>query len=151
MAMASTGCAAAAVDITAKAHGAIKPRVLSSPAITALFTTIRCSSTPSSEFVVASNRLFNILVEESLASLPGVVQKEVRTPCGSFKGLSAIPASDITVVSVMRAGDCLADAFRRVVPAASIGRILIQRDEESKEKLPVLLYNKLPPSVADKK
>lgn len=46
-------------------------------------------------------------------------------------------------VSIIRAGDSMLDVFMDVAPEASVGKILIQRDEETAQ--PVLFYSKLPP------
>jgi uracil phosphoribosyltransferase len=36
---------------------------------------------------------------------------------------------------------------RAVAPSIAVGKILIQRDETTAEKLPKLLYCKLPPAI----
>ena len=41
-------------------------------------------------------------------------------------------------------------AVRDVIPGIPVGKILIQRDESSKEKLPILFYEKYPPNIQDK-
>ncbi len=67
----------------------------------------------------------------------------VVTPTGNdYAGVTYDPHS-IVAVSIIRAGDSMLDSFLSVVPEASVGKILIQRDEETKE--PVLYYSKLPP------
>jgi uracil phosphoribosyltransferase len=53
-----------------------------------------------------------------------------------------IDASCIVAVSIIRAGDALLDCFIKIAPEAAVGKILIQRNEET--KLPVLYYSKLP-------
>lgn len=37
-----------------------------------------------------------------------------------------------------------------MVPGISVGKILIQRDEESEEKLPKMFYEKYPPNISSK-
>lgn len=72
----------------------------------------------------------------------------IQTPTGPelLEG-ERIDTHAIVAVSIIRAGDSLVDCFIKVAPAASIGKILIQRDEETRQ--PVLFYSKLP-SLIDK-
>ena len=37
-----------------------------------------------------------------------------------------------------------------MIPGIPVGKILIQRDETSKEKLPILFYEKYPPNIQEK-
>lgn len=53
-----------------------------------------------------------------------------------------LDVSSIVAISIIRAGDSMLDCFLRIVPEASVGKILIQRDEETAK--PVFLYSKLP-------
>ena len=46
--------------------------------------------------------------------------------------------------SLTTAGDALLRSVRRACPGVSVGKILIQRDEATKEKHPRLLYSKFP-------
>jgi len=75
-------------------------------------------------------------------------KRTVITPCGEFEGEDLPDASSVCAVSVVRAGDSLLEAVRAVWPAVSVGKILIQRDEET--ALPRLFYCKLPPNIASK-
>lgn len=71
----------------------------------------------------------------------------IMTPTGSWFEGECIDTHAIVAVSIIRAGDSLLDCFIKVAPAAHIGKILIQRDEETHQ--PVLFYSKLP-SLIDK-
>jgi uracil phosphoribosyltransferase len=51
----------------------------------------------------------------------------------------------------VRAGDSLLRAVRKVVPGIAVGKVLIQRDESTKEKVPILIYEKLPKLLAEKR
>ncbi len=53
-----------------------------------------------------------------------------------------IDHSSLVAVSIVRAGDSMLDSFLAIAPEASVGKILIQRDEETAE--PILFYCKLP-------
>jgi len=62
-----------------------------------------------------------------------------------------IDVSKVCAVSVVRAGDSLLEAVRACEPGMPVGKILIQRDESTPEKLPKLFYCKLPPTVSHPK
>jgi uracil phosphoribosyltransferase len=66
----------------------------------------------------------------------------VTTPTGTTYDGEIIDPSSIVAVSIIRAGDALLECFSRVAPEAQVGKILIQRDESTKQ--PVLFYSKLP-------
>jgi len=125
--------------------------VLDSRAVHNLMSIIRDKETHHREFSFYSDRLFAILAEEALARLPGVEDAAITTPCGTYPGLRGVPADDIAVVSVVRAGDGLARAVRQARPGMALGKILIQRDEASEDKRPVLMYSKLPDCIASKR
>lgn len=66
----------------------------------------------------------------------------VTTPTGSTVDGDAVDSASIVAVSIIRAGDSLLDCFMKVVPEARVGKILIQRNESTKQ--PELFYSKLP-------
>jgi uracil phosphoribosyltransferase len=96
------------------------------------------------DFATAADRLMNLLAEEGLAFLPGTVPKTVNTPCGIYHGLSEVPSHSLCAVSIVRAGDTLLEAVRRIKPGIPVGKILIQRNEHSIDKYPQLFYVKVP-------
>lgn len=88
-----------------------------------------------------------MVVEEALSLLP-TVPKEVVTPTGAtYHGLQF--QSKICAVSIPRSGDTMEQGVRQVIRDVRIGKILIQRDEETAQ--PTLLYSKLPADVAKRK
>jgi uracil phosphoribosyltransferase len=117
-----------------------KAEVLSSPAITMLFTVIRDKTTSQVDFVRAADRLMNILVEEGLGRM--ATETTVTTPCGEFKGLLPPVGANICAVDIVRSGCILLESFRSKLPDIKTAKILIQRDEETAE--PKLFYSKLP-------
>jgi uracil phosphoribosyltransferase len=121
--------------------------VLSSRAITMLFTIIREKSTTQRDYVTAADRLMAILAEEGLARVPCVVEKHITTPCGTYTGLSAPPTDKICCVDIVRSGGILLEAVRKVAPDSKTAKILIQRDEQTAE--PKLYYSKLPENIKD--
>merc|ERR1711991_807169 len=111
-----------------------------------IHTIIRDATCDRSDFVFQSDRLIRMVVEEALSFLP-TVPKEVVTPTGStYQGLQF--QSKICAVSIPRSGDTMEQGVRQVIRDVRIGKILIQRDEET--ALPYLLYSKLPPDIANR-
>lgn len=113
-----------------------------------LFTKMRDASTCSKDFVQYSKRAMRILAEDALAEFDAT-KTTITTPCGSFEGLIGPEPTNITAVSIMRSGDSLSDVIRDIEPAVRVGKILIQRDESTKEKTAKLFYSKLPPDIAN--
>ena len=80
--------------------------VMNSRAVRALSTHIRDKSSDTLTFATYADRLMTLLMEETLASLGGVTEADVATPCGTYAGLRALPRSDLAFVSIVRAGAC---------------------------------------------
>lgn len=123
---------------------------LDSQGIRALLTKIRDKNTPHGEFAVAADRALHILAEEGLAELRSNRGVEIDTPCGTTQGIDVTKDEDIFVVSILRAGDALMEAIRRISPGVSVGHLLIQRDPTSPTKEPHMLFSNLPTSVTEK-
>jgi len=112
----------------------------------ALLTIIRDKNTNRGDFIFHSNRIIRLLVEEGLNHLP-VVEKTVVTPTSTeFEGVGF--KGKICGVSIMRAGESMEQGLRDCCRSVRIGKILIQRDEET--ALPKLYYSKLPPDIDDR-
>ncbi|KAG5455810.1 MAG: uracil phosphoribosyltransferase-domain-containing protein [Olpidium bornovanus] len=95
----------------------------------ALLTIIRDRTTSRSDFIFYSDRIIRLLVEEGLNHLP-VVDKTVTTPTGqTFDGVDF--RGRICGVSIMRAGESMEKGLRECCRSVRIGKILIQRDEET--------------------
>ena len=121
--------------------------VIDSRAIKVLFTILRDENTLHFDFSTAADRLMSILAEEGLAYLPGVQEKTVNTPCGIYHGLQELSSQNLCAVSIVRAGDALLQSIRKIKPDIPVGKILIQRNENTKEKFPQLFYVKLPNDI----
>ena len=115
------------------------------PLTRSLQTLMRDKTAPRSQFVIASNRLTHLLIEEAMALLPSKAVL-VETPCGPYEGMRLPAESSLCAVSILRAADCMLGEVRVMMPSVAVGKILIQRDEET--ALPTLFYSKLPPDVA---
>ncbi|KAI9152615.1 hypothetical protein H9P43_009413 [Blastocladiella emersonii ATCC 22665] len=112
----------------------------------ALMTTIRNKDTSRSDFIFYSDRLIRLLVEEGLNYLP-VVEKTVVTPTGAtYEGVAF--QGKICGVPIIRAGEAMEKGLRECCRDVRIGKILIQRDEETAQ--PSLYYQKLPQDIASR-
>ncbi|KAJ3160130.1 Uracil phosphoribosyltransferase, synthesizes UMP from uracil [Geranomyces michiganensis] len=112
----------------------------------ALMSIIRGKTTQRGDFIFYSDRVIRLLVEEALNHLP-FVEKEVTTPTGAkYNGLGF--KGHICGVSIMRAGEAMEQGLRDCCRSVRIGKILIQRDEETAQ--PTLYYAKLPPDIAER-
>ncbi|CEG66166.1 UPRTase [Rhizopus azygosporus] len=111
-----------------------------------LMTIIRDKNTPRADFIFYADRIIRLLVEEGLNHLP-VVDKAVKTPTGNeYKGIAF--EGRICGVSIMRAGEAMEQGLRECCRSVRIGKILIQRDEETHQ--PKLYYSKLPKDIASR-
>lgn len=112
----------------------------------ALHTIIRNRAATRDDFVFHSGRIIRMLVETGLGLLP-FHACEIQTPVGrTYHGLRF--ASQICGVSIARAGESMEAGLRAVCPAIRIGKILIQRDRETKQ--PHLYYAALPHDIAER-
>ncbi|KAF2086896.1 PRTase-like protein [Saccharata proteae CBS 121410] len=116
------------------------------PQLIALLTMIRDKKTERADFIFYSNRIIRLLVEEGLNHLP-VVEHTITTPVGNtYDGVKF--EGKICGVSIMRAGESMEQGLRDCCRSVRIGKILIQRDEETSK--PKLFYDKLPEDIADR-
>ncbi|RPA87307.1 uracil phosphoribosyltransferase [Ascobolus immersus RN42] len=116
------------------------------PQLIALLTMIRDQNTPRGDFIFYSNRIIRLLVEEGLNHLP-VVAHSVTAPTGrQYAGVKF--EGKICGVSIMRAGEAMEQGLRDCCRSVRIGKILIQRDEETCQ--PKLFYDKLPEDIAER-
>jgi uracil phosphoribosyltransferase len=114
------------------------------PQLKSLYTIIRDKKTKRDDFIFYSDRIIRILVEEGLNFLP-INKKIVNTPTSSkFFGSSF--KGKICAISIIRSGESMEKAVREVCKKIRIGKILIQRNEKTKE--PMLYYSKLPKDIA---
>ncbi|CAN0117968.1 unnamed protein product [Ectocarpus sp. 12 AP-2014] len=121
--------------------------VCESKALAHLFTRIRNRDTPPPVFRFYATRMMRILAEEGIACLESSRQF-ITTPTAATFSSPFVNENNVCIVSILRAGDALAEAAQACIPTAPVGKILIQRDEESSDKHPVLFYKKLPSKIA---
>ncbi|KAF2490231.1 uracil phosphoribosyltransferase [Lophium mytilinum] len=117
------------------------------PQLIALLTMIRDKETNRADFIFYSNRIIRLLVEEGLNHLP-VVSQTVATPVPGEKYAGVRFEGKICGVSIMRAGESMEQGLRDCCRSVRIGKILIQRDEETSQ--PKLFYDKLPEDISER-
>ncbi|KAH3901358.1 Uracil phosphoribosyltransferase [Saccharomycodes ludwigii] len=111
-----------------------------------LYTIIRDRLTKRPDFIFYSDRIIRLLVEEGLNHLP-VAPLTVSTETNQvFQGVSFL--GKICGVSIIRAGESMEQGLRDCCRSVRIGKILIQRDEETAK--PKLFYEKLPDDIANR-
>jgi uracil phosphoribosyltransferase len=116
--------------------------------VTLLHTVIRDAQTSRQDFVFYADRLIRLIVEDGLAHLP-VAKKDVITPTGArYEGI--MPAAGICGVSIMRAGEVMETALRDTCRGARIGKILIQRNEDTAEPDDRFSYSKVPGDINER-
>lgn len=116
------------------------------PQLIALLTMIRDIQTQRADFIFYSNRIIRLLVEEGLNHLP-VITHTVTTPTGKdYAGVKF--QGKICGVSIMRAGESMEQGLRECCRSVRIGKILIQRNEETSR--PKLFYEKLPEDISER-
>lgn len=111
-----------------------------------LYSIIRDKLTKRSDFVFYSDRIIRLLVEEGLNQLP--VKQETIKCHGSYEYEGSRFLGKICGVSIVRAGESMEQGLRDCCRSVRIGKILIQRDEET--AMPKLFYEKLPEDISER-
>mmetsp|Transcript_13102 Transcript_13102/g.17993 ORF Transcript_13102/g.17993 Transcript_13102/m.17993 type:complete len:230 (+) Transcript_13102:75-764(+) len=111
-----------------------------------LQTIIRNHKTSRADFIFYADRLLRLVIEEGLGFLP-FEEQTVITPTGEeYRGVGFV--GKLCGVSIIRAGESMESALREVCQDIRIGKILIQRNEETAQ--PVLHYIKLPHDISER-
>lgn len=138
-----------------KSENDYEVQVLKTRAAQSLLTAIRNKRLLQVQYSRYCDRLCTLLAEEGVAHFSNTMT--VDTPCGTFTGLhpftnmkSAKEAQTedfLCAVSILRSGDILLEAVKKICPGIKVGKILIQRDETDPLKRPKLFYSKLPQNL----
>jgi uracil phosphoribosyltransferase len=116
-----------------------------------LLSKLRDTKTGTAEFRMYSDRIMRLLLEEALSSeLAEPVRRQ--SPTGDYYDHYEMrhANSDYCAVTIIRAGDSMLGEIFNLIPGISIGKVLIQRDESSKDRHPVFYYSKLPEDISSK-
>ena len=125
--------------------------IVKSQAFKHLLNHIRDKTINTSEFRKISKRLIRILLEESLATENNTeVIKD--SPCGYYRSfINSYEQKDYIAVSILRSGDAILDELLNIMPDIQIGKILVQRNEDSNNKEAIYFFDKLPSDIREKK
>lgn len=116
-----------------------------------LMSQLRDKNTDTATFRHYSDRIMRLLIEEALAQ--ELITERRTSPTGDTYEHSKpqFATSEFAAVTIMRGGDSMLTEVFNLLPGCAIGKVLIQRDEESADKRPVFYYSKLPQDIAEKK
>eukprot|EP00357_Protocruzia_adherens_P037310 CAMPEP_0115007362 /NCGR_PEP_ID=MMETSP0216-20121206/21125_1 /TAXON_ID=223996 /ORGANISM="Protocruzia adherens, Strain Boccale" /LENGTH=224 /DNA_ID=CAMNT_0002374271 /DNA_START=74 /DNA_END=748 /DNA_ORIENTATION=- len=124
---------------------------LQSPCVDLLLSNLRDRNTGKTDFIFYSDRLNRILLEECLGLEPFKTTRRVTDTGSEYPHKELEFADRYCGVSILRAGDSMLGQFQHIFPHSPVGKILIQRNEESKEKDPIHLYSKLPKDISERR
>jgi len=125
--------------------------ILNLKTIELLIGQIRDKNASIEEFRTTTKRLIRIILEETFAyQCTEEVIKE--SPLGLYKTfLNPNKFSDYIAISILRSGNSMTDEILNLAPEISIGTVMIQRDENTEQKLPIFFFEKLPAKLENKK
>lgn len=125
--------------------------IVTSSSFINLLNHIRDKTISTAEFRRYSKRLIRILIEEGLAlEYNEEIIKE--SPCGYYRSkVINDPFKDFIAVSILRSGDAILEEVLNILPDVKIGKILVQRNEESSEKEAIYFFEKLPQNIHENK
>ena len=104
-----------------------------------LLTILRDENTKIDQFVKAAQDATPFLVHRVFECLD-LQEKTIQTPVAQCIGTQL--KDNVVLTTVLRSGDALLEGFRVYFPKAPVGKILVQRNEQTAE--PYFLYRKLP-------
>lgn len=126
-------------------------KIIRSNAFKNLLNQVRDKHINTSEFRKLSKRLIRILLEEALA-FENNEEIIKESPCGYYRSMiNTLSHKDYIAVSILRSGDAMLEELVNIMPDVMIGKILVQRNEESESKEALYFFDKLPNDIGDKK
>lgn len=116
-----------------------------------LLSQLRDKNSNTFTFRFFSDRIMRLLVEEAICWEPKVVEKRLA-PTGEYYDHYKLQfkPEDYCAVTIIRAGDSMIGEVMDLLPGITIGKVLIQRDEATEDKRPILFYCKLPEDIKKK-
>lgn len=118
-------------------------------------TIILNKNSANDEFIFFFDRITSILISDALNLLDYIsgdkINKSIITPTNTKLNPTDTfyLNQEIIGISIIRSGDCFIKSLRRIIPAAKIGKILIQTDSRTGE--PKLHKEILPPNLNNSK
>lgn len=120
--------------------------VLEHPLINTKMTILRDRATPSYHFRQTLHEMASLMSYEVFKHIQ-VNPCRVTTPLEETDG-AVLPKNAPALVSILRAGNGLTDAFLSVIPEAAVGHLGMERDHETHQAR--AYYEKLPPHIDDR-
>lgn len=125
--------------------------IIRSKAIDVLVGKLRDVTISREQFRIYSKRIVRLIVEEALAQESDEIVVK-QSPLGYYKTFeNPHNLSDYIAVSILRSGNAMVEEMMAVVPEIKVGKILVQRDENTPEKKTIFFFDKLPPNIQEKK
>ena len=118
-------------------------QVIEHPLLARALSQLRAADTSRATFRAAMAETTHILAYEALRDLP-VHDVEVTTPLEVTT--ASVPARDIAVVAILRAGLGMVNGFLELVPDAAVGHLGMRRNETTHK--PEAYYESLPAVIA---
>ena len=116
--------------------------VIDHPVIHRYLTFVRDKNTSTALFRRAMSNIGIVLAYHALSDFP-LKETEIETPIQKTKGF--VPASEVVVIPILRAGLSLVDGIINFMPEAKVGHVGVYRDENTHE--PVNYYDNLPDGI----
>jgi uracil phosphoribosyltransferase len=126
-------------------------KVIRSDAIENLIGKLRDVTISREQFRFLSRRIIRFIIEEALAS---ECDNEVikQSPLGNYKTkINPRDINDYVAISIMRSGNGMVEEIMTICPEINIGKILLQRDENTQDKKPIFFYEKVPKRIENKR
>lgn len=117
--------------------------VLNHPLISVKMTTLRNKETPSFLFRQTLHEMAGLMSAEVFKHI-NTHDTQVETPLETTEGVK-LHAHVPCLVSILRAGNGMTDAFLSIFPEASVGHLGMERDHETHQAR--AYYEKLPPHI----
>lgn len=116
------------------------------PLVQHKLTTLRKKETSTMEFRAVTAELGVLLAYEATHDLP-LRTCTIETPLESMEG-KELAGRKICIISILRAGNGLLDGVLKLLPAAKVGYVGMERDEETHR--PRTYYCKLPKAMDER-
>ena len=120
--------------------------VVDHPLVQHKLSILRDKNTPSKDFRELVSELAIFEGYEALRDLP-LEDVEVETPLETMVG-KRVAGKKLAIIPILRAGLGMVEGLLTLVPAAHVGHIGMQRNEETHE--PEAYYCKLPPAIEER-
>ena len=119
----------------------------SNKSIEYLMSHLREKSLNCSHFRYYADRVIRIILETAIV-IQELKNIKKESPLGYYDALETqAPLENYCAVTILRAGNSFLQELLHLFPGIPLGQVLVQRNEESKEKEPVFYFSKLPKNI----